>query len=303
MIFQPLLTYERNGLTENTFFGAVSIYNENKIVFEVGRNPLVYARSLLKPFYTRAYANLLYNLNNKQKAISLSSHNGSKKHVEVAYSLLGEVGEKFLLTPKSGPLISEDGDQRNPSKWIHNSSGHHAGIVLGLIKSEISPINYTHKSHKVFLNFKEEIYKAMGDGYRLEKLARDGDGLPTLAMKIADIAKAYSYLATCRDQDWVWQAFSEEPYYIGGAGRLDSAINKLGKGDLIAKEGADGLLAVSSKTGWAFTIKMAHGWDTLPTWAVAREILNKLGYNLLALENPKGQKIVLSHQIESFRTL
>ena len=357
MGFQPLLTYERNRLTENTFFGALSVYQSGRVIHQIGRNPLVYARSLLKPFYTRPYAKVLSDLSSQQKAIVLSSHNGSPSHVKMARSLLSKEQETLLLTPESEPLMPEVHYKfsstptaptsvstptaptstptsvstptaptstptsvstpptptptptptltATPTKWIHNSSGHHAGIVLGLIRSNVSPLNYTHKSHVVFQNLKAEIARALGGGYQLEKLAKDGDGLPTLAMKLNDITKIYSYLSETKDQDWIWSGFVSEPYFIGGEGRLDTAINRMGRGELIAKEGADGLLAVSSsaKGHWSFTIKMAHGWDTRPTWLIARSILKRFGFDLPSLKEPSGQKVVVNPQIESLQTL
>ena len=352
MGFQPLLTYERNRLTENTFFGALSVYQSGRVIHQIGRNPLVYARSLLKPFYTRPYAKVLSDLSSQQKAIVLSSHNGSPSHVKMARSLLSKEQETLLLTPESEPLMPEVHYKfsstppaptptptptpaptstptsvstppasrlvstsvstppaptltATPTKWIHNSSGHHAGIVLGLIRSNVSPLNYTHKSHVVFQNLKAEIARALGGGYQLEKLAKDGDGLPTLAMKLNDITKIYSYLSETKDQDWIWSGFVSEPYFIGGEGRLDTAINRMGRGELIAKEGADGLLAVSSsaKGHWSFTIKMAHGWDTRPTWLIARSILKRFGFDLPSLKESSGQKVVVNPQIESLQTL
>ena len=307
MIYEPLLEYQRDRCVENTFYGAVSVIKDKSLIFSCGKNPIVYARSLFKPFYTRTYAKILSSLSDVQKAISLSSHNGSKKHVDAAKSLLSYKDHRLLQTPVAPPLLVETDDIRShlkASKWIHNSSGHHAGLIRALIDGGTDEVDtYTFKNHIVFNNFIKELKKVYGNTYKFKKFAEDGDGLLTPALSLNEIAQAFEYLRLRQCDDWIWEAFSKEPYYIGGESRLDSEINSVGEGELIAKEGADGLLAVSSVKGFSFVIKMAHGWDPKPTRYIAKQILSAFGYNLENLNAPSKQKVKINYKIKSFKGL
>jgi hypothetical protein len=98
----------------------------------------------------------------------------------------------------------------------------------------------------------------------------------------------FSGIAREKDDDWIWEAMNRHPDLIGGFNRLDSTCIKAGKGKLIAKEGADGLLGLSIihpdwERGLGIVIKIAHGWNAQATWYVARAVLGVLG---IKLRNP-----------------
>lgn len=304
----PLLEYQRKGLTENIYFGSFVVFQKGKVVHSLGdTESLFYSRSLIKPFYTKPYTKELESLSWQQKAVCLSSHNGSKAHVECVKSLLPKSKHRILKTPVCLPLIQDLKDPvYKPTKWVHNSSGHHAGILLGLMKKKINTDGYCLKSHYVFKELKKTLnhfFKVKS--YKMKKTAEDGDGLTTVAFSLPEIAKLYSELGIRKDEDWIWQAFSKAPFFIGGESRLDSEINKIGKGRLVAKEGADGLLAVSIDVpgGASFVLKMAYGWDTVPTKRVASFILKKFGFSLKTCPEPFKQKVKINPQIASFQTL
>ena len=75
------------------------------------------------------------------------------------------------------------------------------------------------------------------------------------------------------------------PDLVGGFNRLDTTIIKSCNGQVIAKEGADGLLGLAISTpaypkGLGVVIKIAHGWNPQATWYIARGILGVLGFSL-----------------------
>ena len=77
----------------------------------------------------------------------------------------------------------------------------------------------------------------------------------------------------------------QHPDLIGGFNRLDSTIIKAGGGQVIAKEGADGLLGLGIihpdyPNGLGVVIKIAHGWNAQATWYVARAVLGVLDIDL-----------------------
>ena len=88
-----------------------------------------------------------------------------------------------------------------------------------------------------------------------------------------------------QDEDWIWEAMVKKPDLVGGFNRLDSTIIKAGKGKVIAKEGADGLLGMAIihpdyPKGLGVAVKIAHGWNSQATWYIARAVLGVLGFEL-----------------------
>ena len=283
--WEPLVDYRRNGVSENTVHGAVAWYSGDKEIHSFGGNVLCYGRSMMKPFYIRAFSDELSDMNIKQKAISVASHNGTANHVEAAQSILSEGEWGLMKTPLDIPLVQFGRQVRRPRRWYNNSSGHHAAILRGCRKKGWSRAAYTLPSHPVFQEYLKVMKSALGDNYVPIKVARDGDGLPTCAMTVKELAQCYAHLAKTKDDDWIWESMIKEPDLVGGYNRLDTTVIKSCNGQVIAKEGADGLLGMAVEhedypDGLGIVIKIAHGWNPQATWYVARGILGTLGFDL-----------------------
>lgn len=281
----PLVDFRRNGVSENTIHGAVSWYSGKECIHSFGGNVLCYGRSMMKPFYIKVFAEELKDLNDKQKAIAVASHNGSAQHVEAAQSLLSESEWPLMLTPLDLPLVQFGRQVRRPRRWFNNSSGHHAAILKGARLKGWNRAGYMLPSHPVFKEYLKIVKKYLGENYEPKRVARDGDGLPTLAMTVNELAQCYAGLAQNKNEDWIWDAFINEPDLVGGFNRLDTTIIKSCNKKVIAKEGADGLLGLAIdhpdfKNGLGVVIKIAHGWNPQATWYVARSILGVLGFEL-----------------------
>jgi L-asparaginase len=284
--WEPLVDYRRNGVSENTIHGAISWYSGGDLIHSFGGNVLCYGRSMMKLFYIRAFQKELAHLNWKQKAISVSSHNGTAEHVEAAQSLLSESEWGLMKTPLDLPLVQFGRQVRRPRRWYNNSSGHHAALLLACRLKGINRAAYTLPSHPVFKEYMRVVRESLGDpNWQPLKIARDGDGLPTVSMTVKELAKCYAHLAKTRHEDWIWEAMIREPDLVGGYNRLDTTIMKSCGGRVIAKEGADGLLGMAIdhpdyKDGLGIVIKIAHGWNPQATWYVARGVLGVLGFEL-----------------------
>lgn len=285
----PLVDYRRNGVSENTIHGAVSWFSGSQLIHSFGGNVLCYGRSMMKPFYLKVFAQELSSVTNwKQKAISVSSHNGAAEHVEAAQSLLNESEWGLMQTPLDLPLVQFGRQVRRPRRWFNNSSGQHAAILLGCRLKGWSRAGYTLPSHPVYTEYLKVVKKYLGSEWKPKRVARDGDGLPTVAMTVSELAKCYAGLAKNKNEDWIWESMIRHPDLVGGFNRLDTTVIKSCHGNVIAKEGADGLLgmAISHRDypeGLGVVIKIAHGWNPQATWYVARGILGVLG---MELRNP-----------------
>ena len=287
--WEPLVDFRRHGVSENTIHGAVSWYSGQEKIHSWGGNVLCYGRSMMKPFYIKVFTDELADQTDwRQKAISLASHNGTAGHVEAAQSLLSQGEWGLMITPLDQPLIQFGRQVRRPRRWYNNSSGHHAAILKGCRLKSWNRVGYTLPTHQVFKAYLGVVREFLGESYKPLRVARDGDGLPTVAMTVNELAQCYGGLVQRKNENWIWEAFIREPDLIGGFNRLDTTVIKSCESHVIAKEGADGLLGMAIEhpdypEGLGVVIKIAHGWNPQATWYVARSILGVLG---MELRNP-----------------
>jgi len=297
--WQPLVDYRRNDVSETTIHGAVAWVTGNEVVHSFGGNVLCYGRSMMKPIMIKVFANELQDkLNGKQKAISVSSHNGDTEHVATAQSLLPEDEWGLMQTPLDVPLVQFGRQVRRPRRWFHCCSGEHAAILLGCRLKGWSRVGYMLPMHPFFEAYLQQVRRLLGKDWQPLRVARDGCGLPTISNTVTELAQIFSGLAQYKNEDWIWKAMTEHPDLVGGFNRLDSTILKSCQGQVLAKEGADGLLGLSIlhpdyPKGLGVVIKIAHGWNPQACWYVARGILGVLGFELRNPYSLKRQKAFL----------
>jgi L-asparaginase len=283
--WEPLVDYRRAGVSETTIHGAVAWASGDRVVHSFGGNVLCYGRSMMKPFTLKVFADVLADCTPEQKAISVASHNGDTEHVRAAQSLLSESEWGLVRTPLDVPLVQFGRQVRRPRRWYHTCSGEHAAILRGCHAKGWPRVGYTLPSHPMFAEYVRVLRRFLGPTWTPARVARDGCGLPTVSNTVSELAILLSGLARTRREDWIWDAMVDRPDLIGGFNRLDSTIIKVGRGRVVAKEGADGLLGLSidhpdHPDGLGVCIKIAHGWNPQATWYVARGILGVLGFDL-----------------------
>lgn len=284
--WEPLVDYRRAGVSETTIHGAVSWASGGRIIHSFGGNVLCYGRSMMKPLMIKVFAQDLAPVTDwPQKAISVSSHNGTPEHVAAAQSLLPEPLWGLMQTPLDVPLVQFGRQVRRPRRWYHCCSGEHAAILLGCKLKGWSRVGYALPQHPFFLAYLDELRRHLGADWSPVRVARDGCGLPTASNTVSELAVLYAALAKNRYEDWIWEAMVRHPDLIGGFNRLDSTILKTCGGQVLAKEGADGLLGLSIvhpdyPEGLGVVIKIAHGWNPQATWYIARAVLGVLGFPL-----------------------
>lgn len=307
--WQPLLDYRRNGVSETTIHGAVSWVHGSTEWHSCGGNVLCYGRSLMKPFMIRVFAQeLAAQTTSEQKAIAVASHNGTSDHVAAAQSLLDPCEWSLLQTPLDLPLVQFGRQIRRPRRWYNNSSGQHAAVLRGCRLKGWPRVGYTLPSHPFYSAYIDQVRRFLGPHWTPLRVARDGDGFPTVSATVTELARCYAGLAATRNEDWIWSAMNQHPDLVGGFNRLDTTIMKIGGGAVLAKEGADGLLGMAIahpdfSDGLGVVIKIAHGWNPQATWYLARGILGVLG---IELRNPyplnKQKAFIVPHIVpECFR--
>jgi L-asparaginase len=285
-VWVPLVDYRRNGVSEITIHGAVSWVTGRKVIHAWGGNVLCYGRSMMKPLQLKVFTKELEDiLSIESKAVSVASHNAEPDHIKAVQAILKPSEMGLMQTPFSLPLMQFGRQMRRARRWYHPCSGKHAAILRGCQIRGWSRVGYTWPHHPYHQAYLKVVRRALGQEWNPQVTAKDGCGLPTVSMTVTELARVYADLAVTRDADWIWSSMVEKPDLVGGFNRLDSTILKSCGGDVIAKEGADGLLGLAIKhpefpEGLGIVIKVAHGWDTTATWFVARYVLGVLGHKL-----------------------
>ena len=284
--WEPVIDYRRNGVSETTIHGAIAWCHGDELIHSFGGNVLCYGRSMMKPLMIKVFTEILAEVTSwEQKAIALSSHNGTTEHIAAAQSLLSESEWGLMQTPLDVPLIQFGRQVRRPRRWYHCCSGEHAAILKGAKLKGWNRAGYTLPQHEFFQSYLKVLQRFLGSDWQPLRVARDGCGLPTISNTVDELAKLFAGLVTTKDEDWIWQAMVKNPDLIGGFNRLDSTILKACDGKVLGKEGADGLLGLAIEhpaypKGLGIVIKIAHGWNAQAMWYVARSILGVLGFEL-----------------------
>lgn len=298
-----LVDYRRNDIPERTIHGSISWFSPDKMHYSYGGDVKVYGRSVLKPYQMKPIADVLADeMTWEQKAVALASHIGDREHTDAVRGILSKDELGLMQTPHSLPLIQFGRQIRRPRRIYHCCSGKHAAILKACKLKGWSRVGYTWPHHEYNQAFFASLQSILGNEWQAEKVSKDGCGLPTFSMNVNQLAHLFQQLAVEKDADWIWEAMVRHPDLVGGFNRLDSTIIKTCNGQVLAKEGADGLLGLSVihpdfPNGLGIMLKIAHGWDAQAMWYVARYVLGVLGFNLRNPYHLERQKAFIKDDI------
>ena len=269
-----VINVTRNNVVECQHRASVVVVDaEGKIVLSAGPcSRMTYLRSLAKPFQVLPLFDTgavhRFELSAADLAIIVSSHNGENVHVNQVRSILCKAGlpDDSLQCGTHPPyffaiaqtILAEYGTVQP----IHNNcSGKHAGMILLAKQLDLSLESYTRPEHPVQNIILDRLLGLLD--LRLEDIAIgvDGCGVPTIAVPFFTIACLYATLATAQEATYlrvVRDAMMQNPRLIAGTGRMETAL--MSRTPLVAKSGADGLMAVAIPSkGWGVVVKADRG--------------------------------------------
>lgn len=279
----------------------------------------MWTRSLLKPWQLLSHLDIIMaaypQLRGEHLAIMASSHSAEEQHLRVLDEIVSLTGldRDLLQCPSSYPLSAAAqwrlrNSQSPPSRLYHDCSGKHMGYILSALAQGFNANEYLSLNNPDTKRLKtmlawlvgrlEEDISDTTDGCQLSNQSLSGLEIATLYHGLASgttpalrgdasIDKALSLYGT------VNSLIRSFPQLIGGTDRLDSTLMQAAcqsgffrdnqTPGLIAKEGADGLLAVgigSTKQypdGLGILIKSSAGYEPRYTRVIVHEILYRLG--------------------------
>lgn len=273
----------RNGIVECRFRGSVvALDASGSVVFERGTPQVaVYGRSANKPIQAAAMVRLGLDLPSELLALVCASHSGEARHMALARHILslGGLTEADLQNSVFPPLgaqaqadLYRNGGE--PSRLSGDCSGKHAGMLLTSKLNGWPLDTYMHADHPLQKSITQTI-KSYG-GEEPSFVGVDGCGAPAHGISLVALARCYARISI--DDDGIAQAMSQHPENVGGIGRDVTRLMQALPG-VIAKDGADGVLAVSCPDGRTVTLKMADG--SLPVRVpVALAVLESIGFDV-----------------------
>jgi L-asparaginase II len=260
-----ILSETRGSARENTHNLSVAVWTGDTPLEVLKTSPWVFARSATKPFQSVPLLHAWPDIPLDWLALCCSSHTGSPAHQAIVNAMLDKAGQPALQCGCHAPLDVESrlgllmrGDK--PTPIHHNCSGKHAGMLLACHFNGWPAHNYLQPDHPLQQAVAQALCRLTGVP-RLQT-ALDGCSAPTFYMPLHALARLY-YALACGDLSRQQHAMVKHPVLIGGHGRVDTSIMQATQGQVLAKVGADGVMALAhlpSQTGVA--IKVWSGNET-----------------------------------------
>ena len=273
----------REGFAESRHRGfAVAVDGEGRVVAALGdpETPFL-PRSALKPIQAVASLRGGAPLAGATLAIAAASHSASAAHVDAVRASLALIGltEDDLGCP---PALPRDAEalraatvaEAAPSRIWHNCSGKHAGMLAACVASGWNPSGYRDPGgsyqHLVRTTVSELVSPVAAS-------VTDGCGAPNLAVGLRGLAAAFSRLFT-GDGAGVAAAMRAHPVLVGATDADDTLLMQAIPG-LVAKRGAEGVLAVGVEGAGGVVVKVSDG-AMRPATLVALHLLARLGVDV-----------------------
>ena len=256
----PLARVYRGGHVESFHSGSIAVVDaRGRLLASAGDPAFVTSiRSAAKPFQAlpllEAGGVEEYELKPEEIALTCASHGGEAVHVATAAALLrkGDFDEEDLLCGAHVPYDEKAAaDLRSsgepPSPLHNNCSGKHAGMLLATQIMDLPSANYIDAQHPLQSAMRESVAEWAEVDADDIPIAIDGCGVPAFSLSLFRTALAYARLMQSADDApaRVVEAMTRFPHYVGGAWTITTPLMQAFNGELLAKEGAEGVYAMA----------------------------------------------------------
>lgn len=250
----------RGHLVESEHRGAIAVVDADGhprlVVGTIGRP--VFPRSAVKvlqaiPLIETGAAEA-FGFGDAELALACSSHSGELRHVRTAAAMLEraglmadalECGAHAPIAEKAAVAIWAAG--LAPSSLHNNCSGKHAGMLATARHLGEATAGYVAPGHPVQQRIAAVLTDFTGAPLEESQCGIDGCSVPTWAIPIAALAKAFAILAAGTSKAHgaagrrLLAAGMAEPFMVAGSRRLDTEVMTLLRGRVFIKTGAEGV--------------------------------------------------------------
>jgi L-asparaginase II len=281
-----VVTVTRGGIAEGRHRVHAVAQAEGRRVLQAGDPSLVsYLRSSAKPIQALLLVRERPDLDDPEIAIACASHLAQPEQLAAVRRLLA-------AAPASESDLETGAD---PTPVEHNCSGKHAGF-LAVCRARGWPVDGYHRpGHPCQRSVLAQVAAAAGVDPEAIPLAVDGCGVPTFALSLERMARAFARLPELEGGHRTLAAMRSHPDLIRGPLAADSILMREVPG-WAAKGGAEGLMCATGPGGLGVALKVEDGNSRAVAAALA-EVLHRLGFPLLQalatepVENSRGETV------------
>jgi L-asparaginase II len=269
----------RGTIVESLHLGSVAVVDRDGALLYAAGDPhcTTFARSALKPLQALPFAAAggaaHFGLSPAEVALLCASHSGEPRHAAAAAAILSRAGcsASDLQCGTHAPKFYEVRGEVPPpppySPLQHNCSGKHSGMLACCALQQWPKASYLEYEHPLQQAIRRAVAVFTGVPVGALVAGIDGCSAPNYAMPLAALALAFARLAsTGIDADYgaaprlLADAMIAHPEMVSGAGRSDLALTAAGRGDWVAKVGAEGVQAIGVRSrGLGIAVKVADG--------------------------------------------
>ena len=279
--YELLVEVTRNGTVESRHFGAAVVCDFKGNIVESWGNvdQLIFPRSALKPMLAidvvESGASDHFNLDDAELSLACASHQGEEMHEKKVVAWLNRLGlnQNHLacgaVLPDDEPSAHKLLASGQPGcRAHHNCSGKHSGFLTTALHLDMSLENYHMIDHPVQKLSMDTLSDVVGVDLQKYPMGVDGCGFPAPTIPLVSLGRAIARFANPEQLSnhramaihRLQEALIREPLFAAGHGTVVSELNKITKGAVIAKTGAEGvLIAAIPERGLGIALKVADG--------------------------------------------
>jgi L-asparaginase II len=276
-----LVEVTRGGLVESRHRGAASIVDASgAAVLSIGDTTApIYPRSAVKAIQAlvlvESGAADRYRFGDEELALACASHAGEGGHVAGVERMLAhaglDVGALQCGTHWPTHRPSADALVRAglfPSPVHHNCSGKHAGFLCAGCATGLDPRTYTAPEHGVQREVRAALEILSASKIEDQHVGIDGCSVPTFAIPLAGLARAFAIFATAQGLPPVRAAAcrrlrtacAAKPWFVAGTGLFATEIMGHFGARVFVKGGAEGVYcAALPEQGVGIAVKCDDG--------------------------------------------
>lgn len=305
---QVLAHVIRSGLVESRHHGSVvAIDVDGNTTLGIGATDVpMFPRSANKPAQAAAMVDAGLDLPDPMLALAAASHSGERFHVTAAREILGSVGldERDLQNTAGLPLDRAAAADHLRAGGVASSitadcSGKHAAMLVTCMINGWPAHDYLDATHPVQQAIVAGVDRWSGRATDAV-VGVDGCGAPLIGMTLTDLARMFRSLVIGAPDSpgrRVVDAIQRHPEYTSGTTRDEARLIR-GVPGIVAKAGAEGVIAAAFDDGRAVAVKMDDGTErarslilaaALRRIGVDAEVLDSFGPPVLGGGHPVGR--------------
>lgn len=270
----------RGALVESRHCGAVAVADADgaRVLAIGGVAAPVFPRSAIKALQAlplvESGAAERYGFGDEELALACSSHSGEPAHVAGVERMLAKAGldaaalacgTHWPINQAAAQVLAKTGA---PSALHNNCSGKHAGFLCLACALGIDHSGYWRPEHPVQRQVREVLEDLTGVVLGPERCAIDGCSVPTWAIPLENLSRAFAKFATghglSRERAAAAArlrlACAQKPWRVAGTARFCTGIMTLFGARAFVKTGAEGVFCGAlPKQGLGIAIKCDDG--------------------------------------------